>query len=593
MLTTLTHFFKLSRNANPGVIRTIYAGLDHPISPARVSRAPNKNALVLKSNFPSASVRLADEISEPYKQNVLHIKNGVIEPEVQGEFHPHEFYKIIPPALLYSIPQPIWEDFIRGLNQDVVAVLDLKTHRHLWMAYNYALETSIEEIALKRAQLIAKHHFALAILYHDNLLNILSTSRIYKRQALEELRDNCTEFQRILREENFFNYILAEKIHPVFTPKFLHKMAHLPNVFKVVGLAEAILRYSATTIVFPCSTGDISSTEPVKFDPKKMQNAINWLPSSTQKPKELSDCVTFFEPLEFSNKASLFPSRQSWSGKENITKAANYEIFDYKQALFNDLIYREVLQKIHEECINEKTDFIIAKVNYKFRQLIAASNDILRLNALQKRWRKNIHVIKDKKPLFSKEAREWKSLMETTVIDGITITPLTSESALKSHGNEMDHCVGGYTEECLENTSNILKLIDAQNGKSTLELVYVKDKIKIQAHKGEYNSFPNERHRKAALELLRQINEGIIPLNEDRLNEKPIHSQVHTEYPYEVNELGIQEEIYQIYKTLGILPSILTADNYQEMLKKSGLDNLIGETITAENFYKHMTLRRA
>lgn len=597
MLRSTSHFFRSTANANAVSRRMIYAGLDFKKYPARVTKSFfNKDVVELKSQFPLESVTLTDKIFGSYQQKVLKIKNGTIVPSLINGFYRHQSYKAIDLDLLYSIPQLVWEEFIQVLNPKLVEALNLKKHRHLWNAYNYAIEASSEEIALERAQLIGQHHFVLAILYCSELAMAFAPSRAYNADEWHELKKNCDRFQRTLKERNFFDYQLAQTIHPAFTPRFLHKMAHCSDIAEILRLADALLHYSSTIRIFGShalhretyhrlmNMGSLT----LAIDKKKTHDAMNWLASSTENPGNFSRSIKFILPLQGLNIGFFFPSRRSWN-KGGISEGDNQLIFDYENALFDDLILRQILQKIQEKNIGEEFDLIPPKIYYKFKQLIAISHDLLHINKLQERWHRNIQAIEAAKPVFSK--RTWKPLIAATCINGITITPITSENLLKSHGQEMGHCVGGYAKRCVTNESDIFEFLDAQNIKSTLDVWHIEDKIGIQQHRGYRNTFPNEHHAAVATELVRQINEGIIPSNQERLHEKSIHSRMQRDCPYDIYRLDLQEEIYQIYKTQKVLPPILIAGNYQEMLQKSGLGDFIEEVIEAENPSRKMILR--
>lgn len=612
MATPISQLFKLMRTTNsvfirtqkPVARRTIYADLDFKQYPARVTPSLfNGNSVVLKSHFSLGSLILSDKVHRPYEQDVLSINHGVIVPALENAIYPHESYNAITPDLLYSIPQSVWEEFIRSLNPQIIEVLNLKKHRHLWSAYNYAAEASTEEIALKRAKLIGQHHFVLGIFYYNSLMDnslegLLSSSHDCNSEEWYELKRNCNRFQRALKERNFFDYQLAQTLHPAFTPRFLNKVAHYSDITEVIQLGDALLHYSSTMKVFDPHTvnkstyGSFMTSGLLKFtlDSKKINDAMNWLPSSTENPKEFSQSIKLISTLSGANLGFFFPSRESWN-KDKIPNEINQLIFDYGNALFEDLILRQILQKAQEKNLAAQS-VLISQIGYKFRQLIATSHNISRINKLQERWHGNIEAIEQAKPFSSK--RVWMPLITQACIEGITITPIISEIELKSHGREMRHCVGGYAQQCQENKSNIFELVDEQNNKSTLNVVCANGKFEIQEHKAYQNTVPNTQHRAVSAELMRQINERIIPINQDRLNERSTYSQIQGDFPYPIDRLDIQDEIYGVYKQKKVLPPMLIAESYEEMLEQSGLRSLIDDVIAEYllNIQQRFTARR-
>src|SRR5579862_2249612 len=68
------------------------------------------------------------------------------------------------PNLLFSIPPPVWNDFIAKLqHQNVVNSLNLAEHRHLCVAYPYASDKDAR-INDYRSDAIGKYHFLASII---------------------------------------------------------------------------------------------------------------------------------------------------------------------------------------------------------------------------------------------------------------------------------------------------------------------------------------------------------------------------------------------------------------------------------------------
>lgn len=80
-------------------------------------------------------------------------------------------------------------------------------------------------------------------------------------------------------------------------------------------------------------------------------------------------------------------------------------------------------------------------------------------------------------------------------------------------------------------------------------------------------------------------------INEGKIDKKTSEKRTiaHDTYPYPFDDVHIQEQIYQAYKDVKVLPSILIASSYNAMLQKSGIRYLIQNNlfeIVGEDTYK-------
>lgn len=108
------------------------------------------------------------------------LKTGIIPPE-----------KLIFPHILYGISQTIWEAFIEHLdNQEVVALLNLKQHRHLWPAYQYALSAANPQVICSRAKMIGKFHFLLSMVLYssEDLKQQMTIKEEFKFSVLTDIK---------------------------------------------------------------------------------------------------------------------------------------------------------------------------------------------------------------------------------------------------------------------------------------------------------------------------------------------------------------------------------------------------------------------
>lgn len=95
-------------------------------------------------------------------------------------------------------------------------------------------------------------------------------------------------------------------------------------------------------------------------------------------------------------------------------------------------------------------------------------------------------------------------------IEGFTVTPLTTASALHAEGADMEHCVGGYLRHCLktEVPSHLYGLADADGRRSTLEIKERKDGFAIAQHQARKNHAPPPAHHAAARHFAEALRHG-------------------------------------------------------------------------------------
>jgi hypothetical protein len=428
----------------------------------------------------------------------------------------------------------------------------------------------------------------LDLLYLSDIKTAFKNTHAYSQLEWFELSENFNQFQSDLFN-GIFSYEQMQKLHPAFTPKFLHKMSHCADFRSVLELAEAVLHYASAGTVYPLSHHEQVYVPPVLLNQVQRMNAINWIPSSVSQAKEFDTLVNLTMQLSGSNKTIIFGENRKWLNHDEKIKINNTHINDFLDALFYDLILRQIFQQYSSSNSYRLRD-LQTIISYKFNQLVNASINIEQMDFLEKRWHRNIAILEAVKP--ANPGALWAPLIQDTCIDEINIQVITSEKQLKLHGLELDHCVGGYAFKCLNNKSNILELTDKFGLKSTLELQLKKQRAIIAQHSGYKNKKPDLSHIQVALKLVSAINHGDIVLNKERLLEETHFTA--TNYAYDIHDLETQEKIYQIYKTTKVLPTILMAKDYQEMLKKTGLLDYITALIeeNQEPLYIHQTLAR-
>lgn len=104
----------------------------------------------------------------------------------------------------------------------------------------------------------------------------------------------------------------------------------------------------------------------------------------------------------------------------------------------------------------------------------------------------------------------WHSLVGETARGAWRVVPLLTTSALKEEGRALDHCVGGYTRECVFNRARVFSIRKAGGGEpvATLELrAHGEGPVwSLSQVRGYHNAAPTKAARAAAAEVLREYN---------------------------------------------------------------------------------------
>lgn len=125
-------------------------------------------------------------------------------------------------------------------------------------------------------------------------------------------------------------------------------------------------------------------------------------------------------------------------------------------------------------------------------------------------------------------AREWLPLIDPAhlvggahAVGGVRFTPLTSRHALEVEGNEMCHCIGGghYARRGMEGNSHYFHVTDRDGIQSTIHIYHTEPggepfgELRIGSHHGYGNRRPTKDAKRAARALVRQLNDGALPLH--------------------------------------------------------------------------------
>ncbi|QBS12155.1 PcfJ domain-containing protein [Legionella geestiana] len=475
--------------------------------------------------------------------------------------------RVIPLEQLYAVESRIWKRFLAHLGEPLLAeMLGLEKHRHLWQGYAFARSAHSLEIAERRARMLSEHHFLLPL--------ALTPFKDFQQFPLyifnRELEDKAALYESI-RMDAYQGKFVPEKmreLHPVFTREFLKKIAHCTSLLEVDRLAWMLNNHAD----MPGAPHGAA---------KRLAAATNRMPSSRLTPADFGCMTELSHHLSVMNHVHaaggfLFNGKTDWT--QNRVKLhgfftasrrdAVFHISDYVNALYNDLIYREIQREFPEAHPEDSANHIY---NFPelFHALLADNQCILQMQRLQERWHQNFALLEVRKPLAMDEC--WEPLIADCQINGITVNVLTSSLALREHGEEMEHCVGGFNRFCLANSCNILRLMDANGTQTTASLAYSrKHPVLVHQHFGARNSPPPLKHARALEELVECINHKKIPLNQARRDALPVFAP-RVAYPWALDDDAAQEAVFAAWKGLKLLPSVLDAPNHGAMLARSGI----------------------
>jgi hypothetical protein len=587
----LSLFFKRSYHA------AIHQGSPENLSRIVTDKSGNKVLTTLtgldKELFPDPPTTLSAWIFRKKWRNLLRINRASSSTMTEYLEIPDQLYKCfdpkrirlifespdksISPVLLYAIPTPIWQDFIAQLsNQPVVQLLNLMTHRHLWMGYNYALMADSQILKEQRARLIGRFHFLLG------LISKTGSHHLYKASSPQNQRFHELEEHMIQKlDEGYFDINEMVHLHSAMVPSFLRKMAHCVSIREVAQYAQLVSLYSTQN---PYSSQELRT--------KKQTDAISWLPSSICNPHEFSRTVQIAKEFSKPHYAYLssekdkhinlgglfFKSRKELpTYKPHFIKTIidNTSCYDYLEALFHDLILPILVPVFWEKKL--------FNINFKeiksiFFNTITETISLHQLDELQKRWHQHLYVLQALIPIDS--YNRWTPIIENTELGGIKINVLTSDNELRSHGTEMKHCVRSYFNSCLMNMTNIIEMVDYRQVRSTLEIIYKPNsrEIALGQHRGYKNGEPDYAHRVVAKKLIHMMNSGVIAVNFKRTSEKPRNANgynIEVLFKNHLIDAETQEKIYQGYRAKDVLPTLLRAKDSQAMIQKLGVDDWI------------------
>lgn len=535
----------------------------------------------------------------------------------------------MPPDILYSIDKSLWDSFIDELdNQEIVSIFNLSKNRHLWPAYNYAVSHDNPSVAKMRAQAFSQNHFLLSFINKNQDMNMGKSHQDLFSQSIREFltrNDKSNDSHEQLRILEAIDHHespvhLLKQYSQAYTPTLLNKFAACPSWM--------LMQYVVKMLIVPKVT---SWENDIVL--KSMHGYIADLPSSLSNPKLFSNMIDSayqqfsytFNPREYEKYSQdefkkmrkriepneipalygdiklcsnlFYHRRREYKTDHNV--AYNYHnIIHYARTLYYELILPEIMRTLLASgSIKEMMQFNQINTYLAVEHFIAYLTErytMEQMNDLIARRDHNKEVIESKKPepIFH-DGNKWHHLFEPLVIDGMTFSCLGSRKELLKEGSKMNHCVGGYSQKCLNGSTHIIHVGDANTGGSTLELrVHDGGQCVILQHTALGNASPTQAERDAAKKLLHMLNAKEIKMNlskgsmnnsdEELLIISDIERQLYLSckrlykcYPYPVMDLSLQEQVYSALKETKCLPPCLVAKDYQSALAKGKIADFI------------------
>ncbi len=502
------------------------------------------------------------------KKQGIYYEETYVDPESEQNdtlFIPPE--KIVFPENIFGIPQLVWEIFIGHLeHQEVVHILNLKQHRHLWPAYQYAMSAPTAHLIIARAKLIGRFHFLLSIaLYHPNDIT-QQQNNIKNEFQFSVLTDIKHDLDR-----GEFDKKNMMRLHDCFTLVVVNKLRYCSNILDLNLLVTMVSNYAKTAL------------DPI--DKNRKWGASNMLPFSDTEPTRFASALQLAKTINrISARPGLlfFNSQSQWaaySSKEGSMNSLGKHYFD---ALFHDLVRRQIILQAHAANVFIDSN-LLHLIKEQFESLFLQDTTFNKIEALQIYWQHNSHTIAAMKSSQNIE-RFWSPIISNTKINGINIRPLASEDDLIRHGTRMQHCVQTdvFVNFCRNMYADILELESEDGEISTLDIrpgyrndYYLLQHVGVGGHKK-----PGKLHIEAGIKLVEELRAGRIKLSKARQTEsldksaKPLYK-----FDYDLDDLATQDRIYQLYKSKKMLPHRLIFVNYLELLESTKLVTMIDDVI--------------
>lgn len=443
---------------------------------------------------------------------------------------------------LFAVPQPIWDEFLGYLpNKEVVNLLNLQKHRHLWPAYQYAISGDTYNNVTARAKLIGEYHFLMSSL--DSKIGVI-------KNDLDAGRFDVTKMTML---------------NPAFTLPFLNKLRFCTTFFELRVFANIVNSYAKT-----CTEN---------INKQRLHTAIEWLPSSVNEPDSFLSSLKFANYLTNLGASSgrlFFNSKNNW---QRQFSNSDLLVKTYLDALFEDLIRRQLI--IQANAINAAINAeIIASLKEQFQIILTENIGINKLIKLQASWQNKMPNIAQIRQIEQPES-SWEPIIAPTKIDGIKIRALSSEKELYEHGVKMENCVQSsvFINLCRSKEADII-VLDGHRECSTIDLRRVGYfDVTLLQHRGIGGiKPPSKLHLQVGKKLLTKLRDGQIQFTHARRMQYDDFKSYLSLYKY--SNLDVQERTYEAYKAQKLLPKSLVFDTYQDMLYKTGLIPIIDKILS-------------
>lgn len=466
---------------------------------------------------------------------------------------------------LNAIPQDTWNNFVAELPMPNLAVgLNLSKHRYLWPAYNYSASAEDSLLQNWRANAFSKYHFLVSLLDPAQEENCFFSEYHTWKEAID---------QGVIADGKMID-VAKQHIGSYITPKYLEKFSHCPSFYEFSSIGTNFIKPKVVSVY---GVGDININ--------KLNEFITRLPSSKNEPEK------FAKMLSDVNVIRKIPGLYDERIKGRILYHAlnNFGLFKDKNlnnypychyyfiAIFNDLIYPELLRKFFElsgleyDKYNTQASNDIINLYYRglstFKVVLHEYLPLEKLIQLSDRWHLMRAAINSKKP-EPVIRLQWHPLFSPQIVNQVTFTCLVTGAELRQEGEEMKNCAAGYDSYCLQGDDHIIRVETSSGERSTILLEEKNKKFDIIENLKRGKKTPCDEILIASQIFLEKLNNGEIILNDyrgkidisaDKLDD------ITEYYPYPLYCQSNQESIYKAYSK-DRLPSILVAANYRQMI---------------------------
>lgn len=190
--------------------------------------------------------------------------------------------------------------------------------------------------------------------------------------------------------------------------------------------------------------------------------------------------------------------------------------------------------------------------------------------------------------------RSWEPITDPYTIMSpsgpLIFTPLTDSAQLTEEGDKMDHCVGGYTSQCLRGRTHIVSVRNPEGESlATMEIYYDHDKtLSVSQLKAKSNKTPSEDIRAASKEYMDYIKSaGVVDFEviQNRIenaekSENTLEDIIMDFAEYDVSDLSARDAALKAWHF--ILPKKERSMTYEEWVEHHDLRNKVRSALEYE-----------